>query len=176
MTPEQLAACTNSSMANALLYLPQLELAWADFGITTPVRQAAFLAQAAHETMFLTHMREIWGPTPAQIGYEGRKDLGNLIPGDGKLYMGRGFFMLTGRANYAKMSAALATDFTNSPQLLEQPDMAVRSGMMYWSWKGLSALADVGDFQRISVRINGDTNGAEERLALFHKALPILGA
>ena len=175
MTPEQLAACTGSNIANALLYLPQLELAWDDFGINTPIRQAAFLAQCGCETLYLTHMRELWGPTPAQVGYEGRRDLGNTETGDGKKFMGRGFLMLTGHANYAKMSEALATDFVANPELLEQPDMAVRSAMEFWNWKGLSPLADVGDFARVTLRINGGTNGAETRNRLFSIGRQTLG-
>ena len=41
-----------------------------------------------------------------QYAYEGRKDLGNVNPGDGVRYKGRGIFQLTGRANYARMGKA----------------------------------------------------------------------
>jgi hypothetical protein len=60
------------------------------YGITTPLRVAHFLAQAAAETGNFRWLREIWGPTDAQKGYEGRADLGNCIPGDGRKFLGRG--------------------------------------------------------------------------------------
>jgi putative chitinase len=58
--------------------------------ITTPKRIAAFLAQLAHESGEYKHMEEIWGPTEAQRGYEGRPDLGNYFPGDGYKFKGHG--------------------------------------------------------------------------------------
>lgn len=39
--------------------------------------------------------------------YEGRKDLGNTQPGDGKRFKGRGPIQLTGRANYKKAGDAV---------------------------------------------------------------------
>lgn len=176
MTPEQLSQCTGSSLANALLYLPQFELAWEDFGVNTPKRQAAFLAQVGHESGGLRYVREIWGPTEAQMWYEGRKDLGNTEPGDGFKYRGRGLIQITGRANYAEVGEALATDFIDNPELLEEPDMAVRSAMWFWQKHGLNELADVGDFSRITIRINGGTNGLADRQALYAVAKNTLSA
>jgi putative chitinase len=69
-----------------------------EFEVTTPLRQAAFLAQLAHESGQFRFMEEIWGPTPAQRRYEGRRDLGNIQPGDGFRYKGRGPIQITGRA------------------------------------------------------------------------------
>ncbi len=77
--------------------------------INTPARAAAFLAQVGHESGQLRYLREIWGPTPAQVRYEGRADLGNAQPGDGKRFMGRGLIQITGRKNYADCGAALAS-------------------------------------------------------------------
>ena len=83
------------------------------------------LATAWHETGAYKYMREIWGPTPAQKRYEGRKDLGNTVAGDGKKFMGRGFVQITGRRNYTDWSRRLGLDLLKEPQLAEQPEMAV---------------------------------------------------
>lgn len=69
-------------------YLPLLQQAMEEFGINTALREAAFLAQVAHESAEFRFMEEIWGPTKAQKGYEGRKDLGNTQPGDGFRFKG----------------------------------------------------------------------------------------
>ena len=93
---------------------------------------AAFLAQVAHESGNFRYIREIWGPTPAQRGYEGRRDLGNTQPGDGKRYMGRGYIQITGRANYRRYGKKLGIDLENNPELAEQPDIAARVAVEYW--------------------------------------------
>ena len=78
-------------------------------------RVAAFIAQIGHESGQLVYAREIWGPTPAQAKYEGRKDLGNTVPGDGFKYRGRGLIQITGRANYAACGEPLGLDRINQP-------------------------------------------------------------
>ena len=65
---------------------------------------AQFLAQVMHESGGLRYVREIWGPTKAQARYEGRKDLGNTQPGDGKRFMGRDVIQVTGRANHRALT------------------------------------------------------------------------
>ncbi|MFO0992543.1 MAG: hypothetical protein U1E67_11510 [Hyphomicrobiales bacterium] len=89
--------------------------------IDTPLRLAHFLAQAAHESDGFKTLHEYWGPTPAQKRYEGRKDLGNVKRGDGKRYMGRGIFQLTGRANYRRIGAKLGLPLEATPELAAAP-------------------------------------------------------
>src|SRR5438552_406834 len=98
------------------LYLEPLQRAMAEFAINTFLREAAFLAQIAHESAELRFMEEIWGPTPAQRGYEGRADLGNTQPGDGKRFKGRGPIQLTGRANYRSYGQRLGVDLESHPE------------------------------------------------------------
>lgn len=170
MTPQTLARCTGARIDRAQTFAPILEQAFPDFGITTPERQAAFLAQVGHESGGLHWLTELWGPTTAQQRYEGRYDLGNNQPGDGYKYRGRGLIQLTGRANYKAASKALATDFINQPELLGEPDMAARSAMWFWEKHGLNELADTGEFERITKIINGGLTGYPERLALWAAA------
>jgi putative chitinase len=126
-------------------------------------------------------VREIWGPTPAQTRYEGRRDLGNVHPGDGYRYRGRGLIQTTGRANYAATTLGLrkvapdAPDFELKPEALEAPRWAALSAAWFWASKGLNELADAGDYMRITRRINGGTNGYEDRLALWEQAKAALG-
>jgi putative chitinase len=160
MTPLQLAQATGARIDRATLFLPFIENA----------RLAAFIAQIGHESGGLHWLVELWGPTPAQARYEGREDLGNTEPGDGFKYRGRGLIQITGRANYQACGDALATDLIESPELLSEPDMAVRSAMWFWQLHGLNELADAGNFERITRRINGGLNGQAERLALWADA------
>jgi len=156
-------------------YADAINMACAKFSINTPLRIAAFLAQIGHESGQLVYVREIWGPTAVQKGYEGRADLGNTQPGDGRKYLGRGFIQITGRANYQKLSEDLNTDFITSPQLLEQPEYAAMSAGWFWNEHNLNVLADKAQFITITRRINGGTNGLAARQALYAKAKQVLG-
>jgi len=170
MTPQELAQATGARIDRAQTFQPIIDLAAPDFEINTPDRMAAFLAQVGHESGGLHWLTEIWGPTDAQLRYEGRADLGNTEPGDGSRFKGRGLIQITGRANYQNASDALATDFIGSPELLAEPDYAVRSAMWFWQAHGLNELADAGQFDRITRIINGGQNGRAERLALWEAA------
>jgi len=144
------------------------------YGLTTPLRIAHFMAQAAHETGGFKWLREIWGPTPAQLRYEGRADLGNTQPGDGKRFMGRGIFQLTGRANYERAGKAIGQPLASQPELAERPDIAVTTACDYWQSRGLSALADQDDVLAVTKKVNGGTNGLADRKVQLAKAKAIL--
>jgi putative chitinase len=144
------------------------------YSINTPKRQAAFIAQVGHESGRLAYVKELWGPTPAQERYEGRADLGNTVKGDGFRYRGRGLIQITGRANYAKCALAMALDVVNQPELLEQPVYAALSAAWFWSVNGLNGLADLEDFERITRRINGGTNGLKDRREIWERAKGVL--
>lgn len=137
------------------------------YGVNSPARMQAFLAQAAHETAGFKTLTEY----ATGDAYEGRKDLGNTQPGDGRRFKGRGIFQITGRSNYKTASRHLFGDdrLLDNPELLTDPTNAVRSALYYWQYKGLSDLADKGDFKAITKRINGGLNGWADRLSYFEK-------
>lgn len=158
--------------ARAALFIDPLNAAMREFGINdNPQREAAFLAQIAHESGELRYVREL----ASGEAYEGREDLGNTQPGDGVRYKGRGLIQVTGRANYAKCGADLGLDLLEQPSLLEEPCNACRSAAWFWAAHGCNELADRGDFKTITRRINGGLNGYPARLAYFDKARDEIG-
>lgn len=173
ITLEQLRAIMPQARSRADVYLLPLQEAMTEYGIDTPVRRAAFLAQVAHESGQLRYVREL----ASGEAYEGRADLGNTLPGDGIRFKGRGLIQITGRANYRACSLALFGDLRllTQPELLEAPSPACRSAAWFWASRGLNALADAGDFRAITRRINGGINGYAERLAAFERAQAVLG-
>lgn len=181
MTPELIAQCTGARIDRARTYAPCLTAAMAEFGIDTPKRQAAFLAQVGHETGGLRWMVELWGAvaTPAQAKYEPPSDLatalGNTQTGDGYRYRGRGALQLTGRANYRKAGPAIGADLEAFPDLAAEPLMACRIAGWFWQTHGLNALADADQFTTITKRINGGTNGLAQRIAIWNGAKLALG-
>ncbi|MFW2034126.1 glycoside hydrolase family 19 protein [Acinetobacter junii] len=125
------------------------------------LRFAHFIAQLAHESGNFRYMEEI----ASGAAYEGRKDLGNTEKGDGTRYKGRGPIQLTGRANYRKYGRALGIDFESHPELVSIPSIGLLVACKYWANNGLNELADRDDISTITLRINGGTNGIEDRKA-----------
>lgn len=147
------------------------------YKIDTPIELASFLSQILHESGGLKWMREIWGPTKAQSGYEGRKDLGNTVAGDGKKFMGRGAIQTTGRANYTRMSKDMFGDsrLLDTPEILAQPQYAIWSACIYWGWRNLDATDDDNSIDRETKLVNGGYNGLDDRKAYFERAKKELG-
>lgn len=169
MTPS-LLRLMGVSADRAETFADPLTEAMDEYDINTRERQAAFLAQVLHETGLLRWMKEIWGPTPAQLRYEGRADLGNNQPGDGKRFLGRGLPHITGRSNYKLAGDALGFDLLSNPEWLERPALACRAGGWFWKVHGLNELADDGNFLKITKKLNGGTNGLEDRERLWSMA------
>lgn len=153
-------------------FIEPLNEAMREWYIDNPLREAAFLAQIAHESGSLRYVLEL----ASGEAYEGRKDLGNVYVGDGVKFKGRGLIQITGRSNHERCGLALDEDLITHPERLEQPDLACRSAGWYWHSHGLNELADRQDFLLITKRINGGTNGYKDRCQYYERALDTLGA
>jgi putative chitinase len=161
---------------------PFLQAAIEEFEIDRPAREAAFIAQLAHESGELRFMEEIWGPTAAQRRYEPPSTLaaklGNTETGDGKRFKGRGPIQITGRANYKRFGDLLGLDLVADPPRAAVPDVAFKIAGLFWSKKGLNELADLAtaeSFREITRRINGGFNGLSDRQRFYEVARTVLG-
>ncbi|OCZ69992.1 glycoside hydrolase family 19 protein [Acinetobacter pittii] len=123
------------------------------------LRFAHFIAQLAHESGNFRYMEEI----ASGAAYEGRKDLGNIIAGDGVRFKGRGPIQLTGRENYQKYGRALGIDFESHPELVAIPSIGLLVACKFWVNNGLNELSDRDDILTITRRINGGKNGLNDR-------------
>lgn len=169
ITIEQLRQAMPHARGKAVLYADALNDACEEFDIDTPQRQAAFLAQLAVESGELRYVCEL----ASGEAYEGRADLGNIEPGDGVRFKGRGLIQITGRSNYASCGSALGLDLLADPELLESPANATRSAAWFWQSRGLNELADAENFRRITIKINGAIakhTHYEDRLAYWELA------
>ena len=152
---------------------PGLALAMRRFGITKPVRAAMFVAQCAHESDgFRTSTEYASGDA-----YEGRADLGNTRPGDGRRFKGRGRIMITGRANYLRVSSAFDQNFVAAPDRLALSPWSELASAWWWSGHGLNEICDRyrGD-ERVRActrRINGGYNGLEDRRRYSRRAMQV---
>ncbi|MDS7933589.1 glycoside hydrolase family 19 protein [Acinetobacter sp. V91_7] len=149
---------TNQSRAEELALAANVH--FKDYAILyNELRFAHFIAQLAHESGNFRYMEEI----ASGAAYEGRKDLGNIMAGDGIRFKGRGPIQLTGRANYQQYGRALGIDFESHPELVAIPSIGLLVACKFWTNNGLNELADRDDILTITRRINGGTNGLDDR-------------
>lgn len=159
-------------------------------GCITKPQQAIFLAQYGHETQGYTRLSENlnysanglvnvfrkYFPTlnlakqyerkPQAIAnkvYANRMGNGSETSGDGWKYRGRGLPHLTGKDNYGKFQAWLGKT-VDPEELSTDLNLAIKAGVWYWLANGL---ANLGSVEKVTVRINGGTNGLEERCKLY---------
>lgn len=158
--------CPNLTRAEARAVADAAGPSFAAEGITTAKRAAAAVAQMAEETDGFRTFREY----ASGAEYEGRRDLGNVKPGDGRRFPGRGTIMSTGRANYAAASRRFHHDFIAHPSDMQQPKWAFKVGAAWWHDNGCNQLADSGDFTALTRRINGGVNGLAQREAYHRRA------
>jgi putative chitinase len=159
-------------------YITFLNAALIRYNISTPLRQAHFFTQILHESGMLFYTQEIADGS----AYEGRKDLGNTVAGDGKLFKGRGFLQITGRLTYIEYGNSIGENISAQPNLVAQPKHAADSAGWFWvefkkdsKGRNLNAMADDDNFLRITYFVNGGFNGLQDRLRLLRKAYAVFG-
>lgn len=134
--------------------------------ITTGRRARMFIAQTCHEAGGYRWREELADGS----AYEGRRDLGNTRPGDGRRYKGRSYIQITGRSNYHALPHWDGIDFEDRPEKLADPRYAGRGAAWWWRTHGCNKLADTGDFLAVTRRINGGTNGLADRQTYYRRA------
>jgi putative chitinase len=189
ITAEHLAAIAGRKTSHMPGLAEWMTKTCPSYGIDTKHEFAHFLAQACHETDCFKTLREY----ASGSAYEGRKDLGNTVKGDGVRFRGRGIFQTTGRANYLQLGISLGNrdKFIKNPELLETPEFAVWSACEYWKTRNLNDIANLDDshllkkklhgkvynvspVEFISITINGGFNGIDERKQFYKTSVKVL--
>ena len=159
--------------------------------------RAHFVSQVLHESGFLGRLEEnlsysaerlcaVWPkrfPNPdrarpyarnpeglANYVYGGR--MGNIDPGDGWRYIGRGLIQITGRSNYELIAELTGMDVVTTPDLLTEPNAALLSALAWWG----ESLPEADDMsvEQVTRVVNGGLNGLDERKRLFERAMRVL--
>jgi putative chitinase len=133
---------------------------------------AQFIAQCAHETADFSTMKEFGGSldfrkydikfNPAKA-----KQLGNLQPGDGAKYKGRGFIQLTGRYNYKKAGEALGLPLEKKPELVEKPEVAAKVAVWFWKNRVQPQVNNFADTTQATKPINPGLKHLDQRHEKF---------
>lgn len=167
--------CPLAKSSRLAPFIDPLNTTFDEFEINTPVREAAFLAQIAHESGSFRYVKELASGQDYDVG-EKAKRLGNTPEDDddGERYKGRGLIQVTGTTNYRACGTALGLDLLGNPGLLEEPIHAARSAGWFWQSRGLNEIADRGDFRLLTKRINGGYNGLDDRVEYWERAKKVL--
>ncbi len=136
------------------------------YAINTRLRIAHFMAQVTHESAGFCTTEEF----ASGAAYEGREDLGNVQPGDGRRYKGRGLIQLTGRANYRKIGRRLDLPLEDNPQLAGDPVISLKIACEYWKSRHINDAADRDDLIKATKLVNGCLNGLDSRRMYLQKA------
>jgi putative chitinase len=176
-----------------------------DYGIDTPQRVAAFLAQCAHESGGFVFLKENLNYRAASLRkifpkyfpddaianqyaslpnkaeaianriYANRMGNGTEESGDGFRYCGRGLIQLTGRNNYESFADSIESTPEEVSVYLETFEGAVQSACWFWETNNLNQFADTDDIKTMTRRINGGFIGLEDRIKHYEHAKHVFG-
>lgn len=198
VTLEQLlTAVPAAAKLRTAQFVGPLNSAMAEFGIDTPIRQAAFLAQVFHESGNLSAVDEnlnysaealqrVWpnrfdagtalayARKPEKIAnkvYANRMGNGDEASGDGFKHRGAGLIQLTGKANQAACAAALGLSNDLVGAWLKTEEGASRSAGWFWKKCNANVYADKGDFDGVSdvVNLGRKTDKAGDAIGYAHR-------
>lgn len=183
--------------------LQQMPLVIEKFGCSTPLRLAHFLAQCAHESMnfkavtenlnysadglkkifpkyFPGALNESYARKPEKIAnrvYGSRMGNGPESSGEGWRYRGRGYIQLSGKSNYAEFDKFVDDDIVNNPDLVATKYPLV-SAAFFFNRNKLWTVCEQGSTDAVVTsvtrRVNGGTNGLQDRLKYFRKYWALL--
>lgn len=172
-----------------------------DYEIDTELRVAMFLAQCGHESGDFRILKENlnyraeslrkvfpkyfpndklakdYAHQPEKIAnrvYANRMGNDDEASGDGFKYCGRGLIQLTGRANYEAFAESIETPIEEIPNYLLTFEGAVQSACWFWETNGINPWCDKKDVLAVTKIINGGTNGLQDRINRYNKAIQIL--
>lgn len=189
LTPAQLNKCLPACRRKQEL-LPILNKYLKEYNITTIFRISHFLSQVGHESLDFNVLSEnlnysaeglqktfkkyfpdsniAWryARQPSAIAnraYANRMGNGPEASGDGWKYRGRGAIQCTGKTTYSLFAKASGKPLEAVGDYLETLEGAVHSACWFWAVNGLNKAADTNDVVFVTKKINGGTNGLDDR-------------
>lgn len=179
-----------------------LSAAAQEYGITSRLRLAAWLANIAHECGFRNIRESVYYTDPARLAaifrtafkgsvaaarpyvrneiacanrvYANRLGNGNEASGDGWAFRGAGYIQLTGRDLFAAYSP-VGVDLARHPERIDDPMVSARTAANYWVKRGCNAPADAGDIDGTRRMVNGAAMlGLKEVREYYQRALKVL--
>lgn len=180
-----------------------INVAVSKYNVNSALRLAHFLAQTAHESNNFKAVRENlnysalgllrvfpkyfndknvndYAGKPEKIAnrvYASRMGNGGEATGEGWKYRGRGYLQVTGKGNYSAFSKFINEDCVENPELVADKypmDSAIWFFNKNYLWKLCDEGASKDNVLAVTRRVNGGTNGLDDRIAKFNKFMRIL--
>ena len=168
LTPAQIApAFPGAKLANIEQYWPYVRDALqADQLIGGRIVAYALGTIAAESAGFepISECPSKWNTIHAPFDrYEHRGALGNVQPGDGARFKGRGFVQLTGRANYRRYGERIGVDLEADPSQANDPRYAAQLLSLFICDRESRILAALGeqDYAKARKLVNGGSHGMD---------------
>lgn len=150
------------------------------------IELAALLAQCSHESSGFTKFEEDIPVGAKHPKFHFRKydikhnrptaiKLGNIKPGDGYLYRGRGYIHLTGRDNYRIFGRKIGQPLEERPELAADPKIAAQIAVVYWKSRIQGRISDFSDVEAVTKPINSGLQGLGDRIRRFKEYMKGLG-
>lgn len=181
LTVEQLKAVFPMARGASLeKYWPPVWEALVEYGLTEPRLVAFALGTIAAETngfMPIPELPSRWNTDREPFDkYDGRRSLGNWLPGDGARYRGRGFIQLTGRHNYRVYGERIKQPLEESPGLALVPEIAAELLAAFIADRQgrINAALTANDMAQARRAVNGGTHGLDRFTAAYKAALALL--
>lgn len=102
----------------------------------------------------------------ANKAYGNRYGNGDFNSGDGWKFRGGGPFQLTFHDNYKAFGDYAGMVFTDKPDEVRTQKYGAKSAVWFWVTNKCGPLAEAGDLSAVCKRINGGSNGVNERADL----------
>lgn len=99
---------------------------------------------------------------------------GDEKSGDGWRYRGRGAIQLTCKKNYEIYGQQLGINIVENPDLLKEPEVAIKVAALYWDDNNINIYADKDDDTEVRRKINRGLKGLDECIALKKHILEVL--
>ncbi|HEY9596378.1 MAG TPA: glycoside hydrolase family 19 protein, partial [Cyanophyceae cyanobacterium] len=172
-TPEVVADILKCPLKDSQKYLPGVLEALEEKGILDKPTLIAAIATIGVETGGFCPINEYGGPQYFTKMYEHRKDLGNVQPGDGARYHGRGFIQVTGRSNYRRYGEqlGLGRKLEDNPELALDPKISAQILAYYFYDRKVYQAARASDWRKVRKLVNGGYNGWNEFNNFVQRAL-----
>jgi peptidoglycan L-alanyl-D-glutamate endopeptidase CwlK len=171
-------------VANIEKNLPPLLDALQQFGLADRTMVLVALSTIRAETPWFVPISEratlfntSRGGQPFDL-YDRRMDLGNQGPPDGAMFKGRGFMLLTGRANYERVDRALGlgNSLVTRPELENDPKIAAQTLAFFLKnvETPIREAVASGDLATVRRLVNGGSHGLADFTDTFTRGQVLL--